>query len=74
MNSIYYLIIAILCAAALIGTLWIARRVLNREEKSKEEEVKSLVEADKHSSIPLLTLIYAITFLIIVILFWVFVF
>ncbi|WP_411788652.1 hypothetical protein [Halobacillus rhizosphaerae] len=74
MNISYYLIIVGICIVALAGTLMIARTVSKKEPQSQEEDLKSLKEAENNSSIPMLTIIYLITFLIIILLVWIYIF
>jgi hypothetical protein len=75
MNSIYYVLIITISVIALVGTLMVAKQMTNEEKNlSSEDELESLKSDGKNSSIPLLSIIYSITFVITVILVWIFIF
>ncbi|RWZ58107.1 hypothetical protein EQV77_10000 [Halobacillus fulvus] len=75
MYSIYYIIIAAVSIIALVGTLAIAKEMTKKEkEPSGKDDVEHLKQDGKGSSIPMLTVIYSITFVITVILCAIFIF
>ncbi|GEN53594.1 hypothetical protein [Halobacillus faecis] len=76
MYPIYYGLAIIASLAALIGTIVIAKNVNKPENTSSpEDDAKQLKNAGSDTgSIPLLTTIYAITFVITAILMWIFIF
>ncbi|MCP3030130.1 hypothetical protein LF817_02110 [Halobacillus sp. A1] len=78
MYPIYYAIIIIVCLIALFGTINVARDLVRQEKEddSTTDELTSLKEDRpvRDSSVRLLTMIYTITFIISIILMWIFVF
>ncbi|MGI8314770.1 hypothetical protein [Halobacillus mangrovi] len=75
MSPIYYVIIIAISIIALAGTLMVAKQMTKEEkELTSEDEIESLKNDGKNSSIPLLSIIYAITAVITVILVWIFIF
>ncbi|MFC7322800.1 hypothetical protein [Halobacillus campisalis] len=78
MYPIYYAIIIIVCLIALFGTIKVARDLVKQEKEddSTTDELTSLKEDRpvRDSSVRLLTMIYTITFIISIILMWIFVF
>ncbi|ARI79254.1 hypothetical protein HM131_17035 [Halobacillus mangrovi] len=75
MSPIYYVIIIAISVIALTGTLMVAKQMTKVEkELTSEDEIESLKNDGKNSSIPLLSIIYAITAVITVILVWIFIF
>lgn len=76
MYPFYYGVAIFVSVVALISTIVIAKNVTKQENTgAPEDDVKQLKSEDNESgSIPLLSTIYAITFLITVILVWIFIF
>ncbi|MFG6149868.1 hypothetical protein [Halobacillus sp. B23F22_1] len=78
MYPLYYAIIVLVCIIASIGTIQVAREMSKREkdESSPEADLTSLKQERpvKDSSVRLLTWIYAITFIITILLIWIFIF
>ncbi|MBN8235913.1 hypothetical protein JF544_11670 [Halobacillus kuroshimensis] len=76
MYPLYYAIIIVLSITALVGTVVIAKNMDKSENQlSPEEDLQHLKSDNKdQGSIPLLSTIYAITFVITIILIWIFIF
>ncbi|WFT75768.1 hypothetical protein [Halobacillus naozhouensis] len=76
MYPIYYFIAIVVSLIALVGTLYVARDMIKKEKEdsSSEEELASLKKEGKSSSITTLTTIYTITFIIAIVLIWIFIF
>ncbi|WP_101846040.1 hypothetical protein [Halobacillus sp. Marseille-P3879] len=78
MYPIYYVIIIAVCIIAGIGTVQIAREMTKREKEDDTPEADlTRLKAErpvKDSSIRLLTTIYTITFVITILLIWIFIF
>ncbi|MCP3029120.1 hypothetical protein [Halobacillus sp. A5] len=78
MYPLYYAIVILVCVIALIGTIQVAREMTKRErdESSPEADLTSLKKDRpvKDSSVRLLTRIYAIAFIITIVLVWIFIF
>ncbi|GGF25233.1 hypothetical protein GCM10010954_25140 [Halobacillus andaensis] len=78
MYPLYYAIIVLVCIIASIGTIQVAREMSKREkdENSPEADLTSLKQERpvKDSSVRLLTWIYTITFIITILLIWIFIF
>lgn len=71
MYPIYYGIVIIVSVVALLSTVVIAKRVSKQEAEDDIKQLKS--EKHKFNSIPLLTTIYAITFVITIVLVGIFI-
>ncbi|MCA1022275.1 hypothetical protein GLW04_15730 [Halobacillus litoralis] len=76
MYPLYYAIIIVLSVIALISTIVIAKNMDKSENQLSPEEDLQHLKSDKNDqgSIPLLSAIYAVTFVITVILVWIFIF
>jgi hypothetical protein len=71
MYPIYYGVVIIVSVIALLSTVVIAKRVSKQEAEDDIKQLKS--EKHKFNSIPLLTTIYAITFVITIVLVGIFI-
>ncbi|WP_173917338.1 hypothetical protein [Halobacillus sp. Marseille-Q1614] len=78
MYPVYYVAAIMLCLIALIGTIKVAKDMTakEKEENTGEAELNSLKEekTGADASIRRLTIIYAITFVITILLVWIFIF
>lgn len=76
MYPLYYTIAIIICVFALVATISIGRNMIKDENTpDSDAELESLkTEPPKNTSIRLLSIIYLITFVIIIALLWIFVF
>ncbi|ASF38315.1 hypothetical protein CEH05_03965 [Halobacillus halophilus] len=74
MYPIYYAVVIIVSIIALVSTIMIAKEMTKQEKKSSSKnEIDSLKNETKNSSIPMLTVIYSITFVLSIILIWIFI-
>ncbi|MGP4077903.1 hypothetical protein [Halobacillus sp. K22] len=74
MYPIYYTVVIVVSIIALVSTIVIAKEMTKQEkESSSKNETESLKNETKNSSIPMLTVIYSITFVLTIILVWIFI-
>lgn len=75
MYPIYYTIIIAVSLLALVGTLVIAKGLSKSEKDAHQaDEIESYKNGTQSSSIPLLSVIYSVTFVLTIILVWIFIF
>ncbi|WP_082235108.1 hypothetical protein [Halobacillus massiliensis] len=78
MYPIYYAVAIIVCIIAFVGTIKVAKELTakEKEQDTEEAELNSLKEekTGTDSSIRRLTIMYAVTFVITILLVWIFIF
>ncbi|MGP4060751.1 hypothetical protein [Halobacillus sp. H74] len=75
MYPIYYIVVILVSIIALISTIVIAKNIGKDDQSSPDQELELLKSESKSSnSIPMLTTIYTITFVLTIILIWIFIF
>ncbi|QAS51993.1 hypothetical protein [Halobacillus litoralis] len=76
MYPIYYIVVILVSIIALISTIVIAKNISKDDQESSPDQELELLKSESKSSnsIPMLTTIYTITFVLVIILMWIFIF
>ncbi|WP_281974921.1 hypothetical protein [Halobacillus litoralis] len=76
MYPIYYIVVILVSIIALISTIVIAKNIGKDDPESSPDQELELLKSESKSSnsIPMLTTIYTITFVLVIILMWIFIF